>query len=64
MADKGFNIENECLLYNLSLHMETYQMVPSNLIKTKKLVAHAYKLNQLFNKLKLFKYFPMKFLLI
>ena len=63
MADKGFNIENECLLYNLSLHMETYQMVPSNLIKTKK-IASTCMLNQLFNKLKLFKYFPMKFLLI
>ena len=47
MADKGFNIENECLSYNLSLYIlpgkrETYQMVPSELIKTKKVRTHAY----------------------
>ena len=47
MADKSFNIENECLSYNLSLYIPpgkrgTYQMVPSELIKTKKLQTHAY----------------------
>ena len=44
MADKG--IENECLSYNLSLYIPpgkrgTYQLVPSELIKTKKLQTHA-----------------------
>ena len=47
MADKGFNIENECFSYNLQLYTppgkrETNQMVPSELIKTKKLETHAY----------------------
>ena len=41
MADKVFNIEYECLLGNLSLYIppgkrRTYQMVPSELINTKK----------------------------
>ena len=41
MADKGFNIENECLSYNLSLYIRpgksgTYKMVPSEFIKIKK----------------------------
>ena len=42
MADKGFNIENECLSYILSLYIPpvkpgTYQIVPFELFKTKKL---------------------------
>ena len=42
MADKGFNIENECLSYNLSLYntpgkKERYQIVPSAMTKIKKI---------------------------
>ena len=61
MADKGFSIENGCLLYNLSLYIPpgergTYLMVPAELIKTKILQTHAYWLNKLFEKLILLKY--------
>ena len=47
MADKGFNIKNKCYMYNISLFIPpgkrgTYQMVPSELIKTKKFQTHAY----------------------
>ena len=41
IADKGFNIKKECLSYNHSLYIllgkkGTYQIVPSELVKTKK----------------------------
>ena len=39
MADKGLNIENECLQHNLSLYIPndpiTYQMIAFEPIKTK-----------------------------
>ena len=47
MADKGFNVENECLSYILSLYIPpvkpgTYQIVLFELFKTKKLQTRAY----------------------
>ena len=40
MADKRFNIENECLSYNLSMYIPpvkwgTYQIVPCNFLRQK-----------------------------
>ena len=60
MADKGFNIENKCLSYNLSLHIPrgkrgTYQMVPSDLIKTKKNCKHKHIVKQVIRQVKTFK---------
>ena len=63
MADKGFNIENECLLYNLSLHISpgkrgTYQMVPSNLIKTKKIANTCILVEPVIQQVKTFQILP------
>ena len=47
MPHKDFNIENGYLSYNLSLYIppgkkETHQMVPSDLIKTKKKIQNTH----------------------
>ena len=60
MADKGFNIENESLLYNHSLYIPqgkrgTYQMVPSELIKTKKIANTRILVEQVIRQVKTFK---------
>ena len=62
MADKGFNIENECLLYNLSLYVPLgkrgiYQMVSSELIKTKKIANTRILVKQVIRQVKTFKIF-------
>ena len=60
MADKGFNIEDECLWYDLSLYVPpgkrgTYQMVPSELIKTKKIANTRILVEQVIRQVKTFK---------
>ena len=60
MADKGFNIEDECLSYDLSLYAPpgkrgTYQMVPSELIKTKKIANTRILVEQVIRQVKTFK---------
>ena len=60
MADKGFNIEDECLSYDLSLYVPpgkrgTYQMVPSELIKTKKIANTRILVEQVIRQVKTFK---------
>ena len=69
MPDKDFNIENEYLLYNLSLYIppgkrETYQMVPSDLIKTKKISNIRILVEQVIRQVKPLKYLPMNCLLV
>ena len=60
MANKGFNIEDECLSYDLSLYAPpgkrgTYQMVPSELIKTKKIANTRILVEQVIRQVKTFK---------
>ena len=60
MADKGFNIEDECLSYDLSLYAPpgkrgTYQMVPSELIKTNKIANTRILVEQVIRQVKTFK---------
>ena len=60
MADKGFNIEDECLWYDLSLYAPpgkrgTYQMAPSELIKTNKIANTRILVEQVIRQVKTFK---------
>ena len=66
MGDKGFNIENECLLYNLSLYISpgkrgTYQMVSSELIKTKKIAKTSILVEQVIRQVKTTKILATEF---
>ena len=60
MPHKDFNIENGYLSYNLSLYIppgkkETHQMVPSDLIKTKKKFKIRILVEQVIRQVKTFK---------
>ena len=59
MADKGFVTENECLSYNLTIW--AYQMVPSELIKTKRITNKSILVEQVIRQIKTFKIFANEF---
>ena len=63
-ADKGFNIGNDRLSYNLSLYTppEKWKYTKQfhlNLLRQNKFQIHAHQLKELLDKLKLSKYLPM-----
>ena len=69
MADKGFNIKQECLNRNINLYVPpgkrgTYQMLPHEVRKTKKIANKRILVEQVIRQLKSFKIlaneFPIK----